>query len=316
MRAAYVGDPSTSDPAAAVEIGELDPAAPREGFVDVQVRAGALNMHDVWMLRGAVPLPTSRTVLGSDGAGVSAGRDVVVYPVLPLADPGRNVAHGTLVSDLGHGLLAESALVPTGSVFAMPAHLSYPEAAALPTAWLTAYRMLASQGRLQPGETVLVQGAGGGVATAAIALAGALGARVVVASRSPEKAERALALGADLVVASGERLPEQVDVVVETVGPATFGHSVASARVGARIVVCGSSTGFTAELDLAKVFARELTVVGSTTGSRAEFGEMLALVERHQLRPVVDSITELDGVADQVRRMLDGSAFGKLCVTL
>jgi len=118
------------------------------------------------------------------------------------------------------------------------------------------------------------------------------------------------------VVASGERLPEQVDVVVETVGPATFGHSVASARVGARIVVCGSSTGFTAELDLAKVFARELTVVGSTTGSRAEFGEMLALVERHQLRPVVDSITELDGVADQVRRMLDGSAFGKLCVTL
>lgn len=316
MRAAFVTAPDADDPAGAVSIGEVPAPAADDGWVEVEVHAGALNMHDVWMLRGAVPLADGPTVIGTDCAGTSGGADVVVYPVLARADPGRNVAHGTLVSDLGHGVLSEVATVPAAGIAPKPAHLSWAEAAALPTAWLTAYRMLFTQAGLRAGETVLVQGAGGGVATAAIALASAAGATVVVSSRSPEKAERALAIGADLAIASGARVPELVDVVIDSVGAATIGHSLASARVGGRVVTCGSSTGFTATIDLARMFARELTLRGSTTGTLEEFHRMVAFVAEHRITPVVDSVVDLADTGVQVRRMLEGAAFGKLCVSL
>ncbi|MEU0554439.1 zinc-binding dehydrogenase [Dactylosporangium sp. NPDC006015] len=317
MRAAYVTEPSPADPVAAIRVGDLDTPAVPDGWVRVDVRAGALNMHDLWTLRGATRHPgTGPHVLGSDAAGVAGGQDVVVYPVLPAngGNGGRAVAHATLLPDAGHGVLAEHIAVPAAHVLPRPAHLDWAEAASLPTAWLTAYRMLFTKAALAPGQVVLVQGAGGGVATAAVSLAVAAGATVVVTSRSERKRERALELGAAAAFDTGARIPEPADVVVETVGAATFEHSTRSTRVGGTIVVCGGTSGFTASLDLTRLFAREITVHGSTTGSLAEFRALLDFVAEHRLRPVVDSTVDLADISTQATRMLSGAAFGKLCV--
>lgn len=318
MRAAYLTAPSADDPAGALTVGELDAPEAPEGWSRVDVHAGALNMHDIWMLRGVAPRPGGGGphVIGSDGAGVCEGREVLIYPVLPGSATGKAVPHSVLLSDRGHGLLAEQAAVPAGGMVPKPAHLAWEEAACLPTAWLTAYRMVFTKARLQAGQTVLVQGAGGGVSTAVIALAKAAGASVVVASRTADKRRRALEAGADAALPTGERVPELVDAVVESVGSATFEHSVTSAKAGGAIVVCGASTGFTARLNLARLFAREITVHGSTMGTPEEFAEMAAFVARHRIRPAVDSTVPLGDVRAAARRMLDGSAFGKLCVAV
>ncbi|MEV0134441.1 zinc-binding dehydrogenase [Dactylosporangium sp. NPDC050688] len=314
MRAAFVTEPSAADPVAAIRVGELEPPAAPDGWIRVDVRAGALNMHDLWTLRGVTRRPhTGPHVLGSDAAGVAGGRDVVVYPVLAAAGTGA-VAHATLLPDAGHGVLAEHIAVPAGHVVARPAHLDWAEAASLPTAWLTAYRMLFTKAALAPGQVVLVQGAGGGVATAAVSLAAAAGATVVVTSRSPRKRQQALALGAAAAFDTGARLPEPADVVIETVGTATFEHSTRSTRAGGTIVVCGGTSGFTASLDLTRLFAREITVHGSTMGTLEEFRAMLDFVAEHRLRPAVDSTVDLAEVSTQAERMLSGTAFGKLCV--
>ncbi|RNL61929.1 Zn-dependent oxidoreductase [Nocardioides marmoriginsengisoli] len=317
MRAAYVEQPSATDPAAAVVVGELDAPAGPDGWAQVDLYAGALNMHDVWMLRGVAQQPgVDRYVLGSDGAGRYDGTDVVIYPVLPATESGRTVGHATLLSDQGHGLLAEQAVVPRENLVAKPAHLSWAEAASLPTAWLTAYRMLFTKGDLRAGGSVLIQGAGGGVATAALLLARAAGANVLVTSRSAEKRDRARELGADLALEPGARVPDLVDVVVDTVGPATFEHSMMSTRAGGAIVTCGASTGFVVEVNLARLFAREISIHGSTTGTLEEFRALLGFVGKHQVRPVVDSVVDLDDVRRQVERMVAGDGFGKLCVQL
>jgi NADPH:quinone reductase-like Zn-dependent oxidoreductase len=317
MRAAYVRTPSSTDPASAVAVGDLDEPDTPPGWATVELYAGALNMHDVWMLRGVAKQPEAGPyVLGSDGAGTSDGQHVIVYPVLRSDGSGRSVAHATLVSDRGHGLLAERAVVPRENLVAKPAHLSWDEAASLPTAWLTAYRMLFTKGSLVAGQTVLIQGAGGGVATAALLLARAAGATVIVTSRSEEKRARARDLGADVTLDTGARVPDLADVVVETVGPATFEHSLMSTRAGGAIVCCGASTGFVAEVNLARLFAREISIHGSTMGTREEFRALLELVDEHRITPVVDSTVELARVGEQVDRMIAGTAFGKLCVKI
>lgn len=318
IRAAQVGTPDAENPERALVVGAVAAPSTEPGHSRVHLRAAALNMHDVWMLRGLAPLPASGPrVLGSDGAGVTdSGREVIVYPVVHGAGPATVTPHGTLLSDLGHGLLAEQALAREDHLVDKPAHLSWSEAAALPTSWLTAYRMLFTQGRLQAGDTLLVQGAGGGVATAALTLGKAAGATVLVSSRSAQKRERALALGADQAIEVGERLPVLADVVIDAVGPATFEHSMASTAVGGRVVTCGSATGFVAQLNLARLFAREITVHGSTMGTFEEFTALIAMVGRHRLRPEVDSTVGLERLGEQVTRMVGGDAFGKLCVAL
>ncbi|WP_433063466.1 zinc-binding dehydrogenase [Dactylosporangium sp. CS-033363] len=315
MKAAFVAQPSTEDPAGAVGVGELPvPEAP-DGWVEAEVRAGALNMHDVFTLRGiAKPAGAGPHVIGSDAAVVHNGQPFVVYPVLPADTAGRTVAHATLLPDAGHGMLAERVVVPEAHLVPKPEALSWEEAACLPTAWLTAWRMLFTKAQAGPGKLVLVQGAGGGVATAATALAVAAGATVVVTSRSAGKRERSLALGAAAALESGARLPQLADIVVETVGPATFEHSMLSTRAGGTIVVCGGSTGFTAPLHLARLFAREVTVCGSTMGTLEEFRDLVAFVDAHGIRPTVDSTADLADAGKQVGRMLAGDAFGKLCV--
>jgi NADPH:quinone reductase-like Zn-dependent oxidoreductase len=196
-----------------------------------------------------------------------------------------------------------------------PVALSFEEAACLPTAWLTAYRMLFTRGAVKPGMTVLVQGAGGGVATAAIALARAAGVRIWATSRSESKRERALELGADAVFESGARLPERVDVVLESVGEATWSHSLKSLKPGGAIVVCGATSGPAPSADLNRVFFLQLSVIGSTMGTAQELGQLVQLLDTAGVRPVIDRVLPLADAREGFAALDAGEVFGKVVLT-
>ncbi|MFC6014758.1 zinc-binding dehydrogenase [Plantactinospora solaniradicis] len=311
MRAAYASMFDADDPLAALVVGDRpEPTHPDPDWVTVQVRASSLNHHDIWSLRG-VGLPADRLpmILGCDAAGVDPdGNEVVVYPVVP--DPGdpRGIS---LLSENHPGTLAERVAVPRANLVPKPAGMSFAEAACLPTAWLTAYRMLTTKGRVADGEAVLVQGAGGGVATAAVVLAVALGKRVYATSRDAGKRDRIAALGAT-ALSPGARLPERVDVVVETVGAATFDHSLKSAAPGARIVVSGATAGYEPAVNLRRVFAMQLEILGSTMGTPAELAGLLDLCARREIRPVIDETLPFSRVPEAFARLLSGNVFGKV----
>jgi NADPH:quinone reductase-like Zn-dependent oxidoreductase len=275
MRAAIAIGADQDEPLRVLSVGEAPEPATTDGWVTIDVRAASLNHHDLWSLRG-VGLPPDRLpmILGCDAAGVDPdGNEVVIYPV--VADPADPRGY-SLLSERHPGTLAERVAVPRANLIAKPAGLSFLEVACLPTAWLTAFHMLTTRGRVDEGSAVLVQGAGGGVATAAVALALAMGKRVYAASRDPGKRERIAALGAT-AIEPGARLPERVDVVIESVGEPTFDHSMKCAAPGARIVVCGATGGHLATVDLRRLFAMRLELLGSTMGSRAELAALLDL---------------------------------------
>jgi NADPH:quinone reductase-like Zn-dependent oxidoreductase len=311
MRAAFASSFNADDPLAALTVGDApEPEHPGDDWVTVDVRANALNHHDLWSLRGVgltdAQLPM---ILGCDAAGVDPdGNEVVVHAVVPdPADP-RGF---TLLSERHPGTLAERVAVPRGNLVPKPATVSFTDAACLPTAWLTAYHMLTSRGRVGEGKAVLVQGAGGGVATAATVLAVALGKRVYATSRDPGKRERIAALGAT-AVEPGARLPERVDVVIETVGPATFDHSLKCAAPGARIVVAGATTGAEAKVNLRRMFAYQLEILGSSMGTAAELAELLELCATGQVTPIVDRVFGFSQVRDAFARLAAGDVFGKI----
>lgn len=308
------------NPLAGLEVGEHPDPEPREGWVPVRLRAASLNHHDVWSLRG-VGLSEDKLpmVLGCDGAGVDLdGREVVVHAVVgdpdyrgdETLDPKRS-----LLSEVYDGTLADVVQVPRRNLVPKPASLSFEEAACLPTAWLTAYRMLTTQGRVSPGSTILVQGAGGGVATALIGLGRVMGVRVWVTSRDEAKRARAVELGADEAFESGARLPERVDAVMETVGAATWEHSLKSLRPGGTLVVTGATGGHQAVTDLRRVFFLQLHLVGSTMGTRDELERLLRLLEQTGLRPVIDTVLPLEDAAAGFQKLLDGDVFGKVVLT-
>ncbi|MEU8267168.1 zinc-binding dehydrogenase [Sphaerisporangium sp. NPDC049002] len=310
-------DPDT--PLAGLTLGEhAEPKVP-EGWTTVTVRAAALNHHDLWTLKG-VGIRQDRLpiVLGCDAAGVDEdGNEVVVHSVIgtpvngdETLDPKRS-----LLSETYDGTFAERVAVPRRNLVPKPAALSFEEAACLPTAWLTAYRMLFDKAGLEPGSTVLVQGAGGGVATALIALGRAGGYRVWATSRSEEKRARALELGADQVFAPGSRLPERVDAVMETVGQATWDHSLKSLRPGGRIVVSGATSGAVPPADLNRVFFLQLSVVGSTMGTRDQLGRLATFLEQTGVRPVVDRVVPLTRADEGFAALHQGDVFGKIVFT-
>jgi len=311
---------SADDPLSGLTVGERpDPVAP-EGWVRVTVRAAALNHHDLWSLRG-VGLPADRLpmVLGCDGAGVlDDGSEVVVHAVVTsptwtgdgTLDPKRS-----LLSEVYDGTLAEQVVVPARNVLPKPAALSFEQAACLPTAWLTAYRMLFTQSGLRPGQTVLVQGAGGGVATAAIVLARAAGFVVWATSRDEDKRSKALGLGAHDVFETGARLPRKVDAVLETVGKATWSHSMRALRPGGTLVVAGATTGADPSADLNRLFFLQLRVVGSTMGTRDELASLLALCQASGIQPVIDDVRPMAQAEQSFARMAEGNVFGKLVLT-
>ncbi|GIE94002.1 zinc-binding dehydrogenase [Paractinoplanes rishiriensis] len=314
MRAAYATAADDDQPLRALAVGEVPEPTPPDGWVTVEVRAASLNHHDLWSLRG-VGLPGDRLpmVLGCDAAGVDPdGNEVVVYPVVAdKADP-RGYS---LFSERHPGTLAERMAVPRENLIAKPAGLSFLDAACLPTAWLTAYHMLTTRGRVDEGTAVLVQGAGGGVATAAVALALALGKRVYATSRDPDKRAKIAELGA-VAVEPGMRLPERVDVVIESVGAPTFDHSMKCAAPGARIVVCGATGGHLATVDLRRLFAMQLELLGSTMGTRAELVALLDLCVAKEIRPLIDSTYGFTAVTDAFAHLASGEVFGKVAVDL
>lgn len=312
---------SADDPLSGLQIGEHDEPAEREGWVRVTVKAAALNHHDLWSLKG-VGLSTDRLpmILGGDAAGVlDDGSEVVVHAVIgdPAAGDGDETLdpRRTLLSELHPGTLAEEVLVPARNVVPKPRTMSWEEAAAVPTAWLTAYRMLTTRSGLSGPATVLVQGAGGGVASAAIVLAKALGHTVFCTSRDRDKRERAVAAGADLAVPTGDRLPTKVDVVIETVGAATWDHSLRSLRPGGRIVVSGATSGMNPPSELNRVYFLQLSVVGSTMGTREELAEMLDLMTDRQIAPMVSDVRPLADARSSFELLERGELFGKLVLT-
>jgi len=312
MRAAIATAADPEQPLAALTVGEAPEPATPDGWVTVEVRAASLNHHDIWSLRG-VGLPADRLpmILGCDAAGVDPdGNEVVIYPVVEDKGDPRGYS---LLSERHPGTLAERVAVPRENLIPKPAGVSFLEAACLPTAWLTAFHMLTTRGRVDEGSAVLVQGAGGGVATAAVALALAMGKRVYATSRDPAKRERIAALGAT-AVAPGARLPERVDVVIESVGAPTFDHSMKCAAPGARIVVCGATGGHQATIDLRRLFAMRLELLGSTMGSRRELAALLDLCVAKDLRPIIDSTYGFTAVADAFAHLASGDIFGKVAV--
>jgi len=226
-------------------------------------------------------------------------------------DPRRS-----LLSERHPGTLAERVAVPRRNLVPKPASLSFAEAACLPTAWLTAYRMLFTRSSLRPGDTVLVQGVGGGVATALIGLARAAGMRVWATSRSEEKRARAIDLGAHASFSPDERLPERVDAVMETVGRATWSQSIRALRPGGEIVVSGATTGDDPPADLTQVFFLQRSVIGSTMGTRAELERLVRFLHVTGLRPVIDSARPLAEARGAFEEMVAGEQVGKLVLTV
>jgi NADPH:quinone reductase-like Zn-dependent oxidoreductase len=321
MFAVYAQSTSRDDPLSGLVIGERpEPVAP-DGWATVTVKAASLNHHDLWSLKGqGLKQKYLPMILGCDAAGLDEdGNEVVVHSVISSLDWSGDETldpERSLLSERHQGSFADRVVVPRRNLVPKPAELSFEEAACLPTAWLTAYRMLFTQGDLKPGDSVLVQGVGGGVATALITLARAGGLRVYATSRDEVKRRRALEIGAHEVFASGERLPVKVDAVMETVGAATWEHSVRSLRPGGAIVISGATSGPNPEQAmLTHIFFLQLRVIGSTMGTRAELAALVRMLDTTGTRPLIDRVLPMTEAAEGFEAIARGDVFGKIVLT-
>ncbi len=321
MFAVFATEIDAEDPLKGLSAGERPEPDAAAGWTTVTVKAASLNHHDLWSLRG-VGLSGERLpmILGCDAAGIDEnGDEVVVHSVITddswrgdeTLDPRRSI-----FSERHQGTFAERVAVPRRNLLPKPRELSLEEAACLPTAWLTAYRMLFTRGRVIPGSTILVQGASGGVATALTTLATAAGIRVWVTSRSEEKRARALELGADRAFEPGARLPERVDAVMETTGQATWRHSLRSLKPGGTVVISGATTGDAPPAELSRIFFLQLTVTGSTMGTREELERLMRFCIEKDVRPVIHTTLPLSEARQGFESLLSGDVQGKIVFTL
>ena len=330
MKAVYASAVNHDDPLSVLAVGDQPEPQSRPFWSTVSVRAVTVNHHDVWSLQG-VGLSAEQTpmILGTDAVGIldedipgkhglKAGREVVLYTF--VGTDGAGVAPGerrTILSEKYPGTMAEKTAVPSANVFAKPSNLTEIEAAALGTSWLTAYSLLFDAAGVKPGDSVLIQGAGGGVSTAAIQLAQAAGLEVFVTSREADKRVKALKLGAHAAFEIGARLPSKVDAVIESVGAATWSHSMKSVRPGGTIAICGATTGDQPGAELTRLFFQDIRVQGSTMGSREDFVRLLRFVERANLHPAIDSVfSGLDAAPEAFAKMIEGNVFGKIAIEL
>ncbi len=313
MIAAYAEKLGLPDFLDGLVVGEYHDPDPPAGWVVADVKAATLNPHDTWTLKGQVGYPFEPpVVLGCDGAGLSPdGKEVVFYPVIPTPDGGLR-----MLTDGVDGTFAPKVALPADNLVPKPANLSFEEAAGLGTAWLTAYRMLFTKARLQPGRA----GAGPGRRAAGCRPPPSCwrpraGAHVTVTSRKEEALEKARQLGAHDGVLSGGKLPKRVDVVIETVGEATWSHSMKSLNQGGRIVVAGATTGAAPSADLNRLFYREISVFGSAMGTLDEFKTLCAFVEHADIHPPVSEVYDgVEKVPDAMRVLEAGEQFGKLVI--
>ena len=293
---------------------------PGPGDVLIQLRAASLNRLDLWVRRGLPSVPKPR-ILGADGAGVDeSGRRVVINPGLEHGD------RITVIGEHMDGTNAELIAVPASNVYPIPDGVSFEQAAAFPLVFETVYRMLVTRAGLREGEWVLVWGAGSGIGSATIVLGKALGARVIATSSSDAKLELARGLGADAVVnhQSGDVLEAVkeatggpgADVVVEHVGEATWQTSLQAVRAHGRIAVCGATTGPNPKASLHRIWWKQLTILGSTMGTKADFEGAYELVASGRARPVIDSVYPLAETRAAHERMESGEHFGKIVLTI
>jgi NADPH:quinone reductase-like Zn-dependent oxidoreductase len=293
---------------------------PAPGDVLIRLRAASLNHLDVWVRRGLPSVPKPR-ILGADGAGVDdSGRRVVINPGL---DHGDRI---TVIGEHTDGTHAELIAIPASNVYPIPDGLSFEEAAAFPLVFETVYRMLVTRTGLQEDEWVLAWGVGSGIGSATLVIAKALGAKVLATSSSDAKLERGRELGADAVVnhETGDVVAavkdatggSGVDVVVEHVGEATWERSLQAARPQGRIVVCGATTGPNPKAALHRVWWKQLTILGSTMGTKADFEGVYELVASGRAKPVVDSIFPLADARAAHERMESGEQFGKIVLRI
>jgi NADPH:quinone reductase-like Zn-dependent oxidoreductase len=322
---------------AGVRIRTRPTTDPSPGTVAVSVRAASINHLDLWMAHGAQRVKPPR-VIAADGAGVvngsttaawRAGDEVVIFPTLCCWEckwclAGENVkcAQFGVLGEHSDGTACQLLHIDSRNIFRKPPSLSWEEAAAFPLTFLTAWRMLTTRARLQAGETVLVVGAGAGVAVAAITIARHLGARVFATSRSEEKRRRAIELGAEAAFDSSgfsqevrSATGDGVDVVFEHVGPATLDESMRSLAMGGRIVTCGSTSGVKAEITMPRLFFRHAGLLGSTMGNAGEFEAVLGAIDSG-MRPVVDSIHPLAEVQTALTRLDAAEQFGKVVLSI
>lgn len=322
MRAAVAVAQNPDDPLSGLDLRDIPEPEARPGWTRIRIHAASLNPHDLWTLRGVGHPPENIPItLGCDGAGVTDdGREVIIHPV--LGDPDRGGGDLTLdpsralLSETIDGALADYILVPEANAVPKPDWLSFEQAATLGVVWGTAYRMLFTRARIRAGDRVLVQGAAGGVASAAIALASAAGARVYATARTEEKRQFALSQGAYAAFESDARLPERVDVVVETVGEATWLHSLRALKPGGTIVVAGTTSGGMPPAELQRIFWQQLSVVGSTGCTKPEFEALLRVLETTGIRPTIDSVLPFAETKAGYQRLIDGDVLGKLIVSL
>ncbi|AOS43995.1 Crotonyl-CoA reductase [Lacunisphaera limnophila] len=306
---------------------------PAAGQAVVRLRAAALNHRDLWIQLGqyaGIKLPL---IPGSDGAGVVtavgapgddawSGREVIINPSLDWGDDPRTQGPGFRILGLPDaGTFAEQIAIPVANLASKPAHLTWEQAAALPLAGLTAWRALFTRAGLQSGEKILITGIGGGAALFALQFAVAAGAQVWVTSSSPEKIARAQTLGAaggvnyrdtDWPATLTRAAGGPFDVVLDSAGGAGFGPLIELVRPGGRLVFFGATTGQPPGLDLRKCFFRQLTLLGTTMGSPADFAGMTAFVARHRIVPVVDRVFPLAETDQALRHMAAGAQFGKI----
>ena len=320
MFAVYAAEPNADAPLDSLVVGERPAPDVPDGWVAVTVTAASLNMHDLWTLRGVGIKPDQfPMILGCDGAGtLEDGTEVVLYPVIgdPSAGGDETLdARRTLLTEKHQGTFAETVAVPARNAVPKPPGLTAVQASVMGTAWLTAYRMIFTKSGMKPGQTMLVQGASGGVSTALVQLGRAAGMRVWVTGRTEEKRAVAERLGAHATFPSGERLPERVDAVFETVGDATWSHSMRSLKPGGVIVVSGSTSGPNPGADLQRLFFLQLRVIGSTMGTRQELVDLLRFVENAGISPAIGLELPMDRAAEGFRAMLDGDTSGKIVFT-
>ncbi len=320
MFAVYASQAKPDDPQSALVVGERPAPDVPPGHVAVNVRAASLNMHDVWTLRGVgIRAEQFPMILGMDGAGVTDdGREVVIHSVIPspgwrgdeTLDPRRS-----MLTESYQGTFADRVVVPETNVLPKPAALSFSEAACMGTAWLTAYRMLFVKSGLRPGQTMLVQGASGGVPTALIQLGRAAGLQVWVTGRSEAKRALALERGAQAAFEPGARLPDRVDGVFDSVGRQTWSHSLRALKPGGVLVTCGATTGDATAAELQRVFFLQLRILGSTMGTRSELADLLSFCVQASIHPRIGAELPMAEAAKAFRLMMDGETGGKVVLT-
>jgi NADPH:quinone reductase-like Zn-dependent oxidoreductase len=299
---------------------------PGTGQVLIELRAASLNHLDVWLRRGLPSVPKPR-ILGADGAGIVVSGDGLAPGTRVVINPGLEQANGRImvVGEHTDGTHAELIAVPREQVYELPGELSFESAAAFPLVFETAYRMLATKAALQKGEWVLVWGIGSGVSTATLAIAKALGGRVIVTSSSSEKLERAHELGADATfnhetddVPAGvkELTGGGAHVVVDHVGEATWKRSLEAARPAGRVCVCGATTGPNPPANLHRIWWKQLTVFGSTMGTKQDFEAVYELVKAGRAVPIVDTVFPLAEAAAAHQRLEAGDQLGKIILRI